>query len=279
MEEFIKECLIKNNFKYIPIPDIHLANIHALFHDGNNNEIENDVVLLYYGIYCEITNNYDVMKQYYSRAIDYGNVDAMFCMAMYYNKTGDGTHGSIRYELHVIEGGGVPNLFWDFAQFLYLDNDFHNTVKYYLMAINHGHIKSMNYLAWRYYRNRDFDNTVKYYLMAINHGDIKSVYQLACCYYEMDKHDNAMMYFNMALDYNHHDSGHITDFIGDCVDEDTGILMDGLIVTVNKMLGLISGDELLDVLQEAQLTHDIINVFINIDKTKCKNYNMFHLLP
>ncbi len=84
MENFVRTYLHDHGFRYDPIPETLLPNIYELYHNHIHNEIENDIVLVHYGIYHDINNNHDIMKVYYSRAISFGNTRAMLRMVTNY---------------------------------------------------------------------------------------------------------------------------------------------------------------------------------------------------
>lgn len=243
MEEFIKEHLYKNNFEYAPIPDIHLANIYALLHDDIHNEIENGVVLLYYGIYHFINRNYGDMVHYYLKSIAMGNVNSMHQLASYY------------YEF---------------------DEDSVNALKYWLLAIDHGHIDSMIVVAWHYHSDGDHDNAVKYFLMASVHGHIDGIIYLAVHYKEYNDFDNAMKYYLIGIDNKDYR----------CVDNAMHLCMQNnmnyLAIVSNKVLNIHLNNYIVTkimigtTIMKIPLTYDLLNVLINIDQTKCEPYEVIH---
>ena len=74
--------------------------------------------------------------------------------------------------------------------------------KYYLMAIEQGHVGAMNNLGHYYsYIERDYVLMKKYYLMAIEQGDAKAMYNLGHYYEHIEKDDDEMKkYYLMAID-------------------------------------------------------------------------------
>lgn len=140
MQKYIKGYLHKYAFKYEPIPSVYIPNIYNLFHDDVYNEVENGIVLLHYGIFHQINKRYYLIKEYYLRAIAYGNDRAMNLLALHYKNNGD----------------------------------YDNAVKYWSNAVACGNSLAMNNLASCY---ADFETAIKYYFMAIDHKDYR---QLEC---------------------------------------------------------------------------------------------------
>lgn len=84
----------------------------------------------------------------------------------------------------------------------YYFRDYHHAyVKYFLMAIEQGHVESMHKLASYYYGGDLIDDMKKYYLMAISKGYVPSMLDLAEYYFE-DEHNYEEMekYYMMAVD-------------------------------------------------------------------------------
>ena len=79
--------------------------------------------------------------------------------------------------------------------------DYHNAIKYNLMAIEKNHIKSMNNIALCYKNIGDDKNKLKYYLMSIEKGDIiPSMYNLGIDYKNNGDNENAIKYFSMIVE-------------------------------------------------------------------------------
>lgn len=75
--------------------------------------------------------------------------------------------------------------------------------KYYLMAINQGHLNVSFNLALLYQSQyKDYDLAIKYYLISINQGDSKSMFNLARLYHtEYKDYALAEKYYLMSIDY------------------------------------------------------------------------------
>jgi TPR repeat protein len=108
-------------------------------------------------------------EKYYKMAVEDGNVEAMFNLALLYE----------------IE-----------------KKDFNQAEKYYKMAVEKGHTKATNNLALFYKcEKKDFDQAEKYFKMAIGKGDAVAMYNLAFLY-ETEKKDfyQAEQYYKMAVE-------------------------------------------------------------------------------
>jgi hypothetical protein len=72
----------------------------------------------------------------------------------------------------------------------YTEQNYELMKKYYLMAIDKGHIDAMNYLG-HYYQEieHNYELMKKYYLMAIDKGDTDAMYYLGHYYQEIEKNE------------------------------------------------------------------------------------------
>lgn len=71
--------------------------------------------------------------------------------------------------------------------------------KYFLIAIDQGHVLAMYNLAMFYVKNKEYANAEKYFLMAIDHGDVASMIQLADMYLYKYDYVDAEKYYLMAI--------------------------------------------------------------------------------
>jgi TPR repeat protein len=72
--------------------------------------------------------------------------------------------------------------------------------RYYLMAIDKGHINSMNNLGYMYEEIKKYDPAERYYLMAIEKGHIGAMHSLGYMYKKIKKYDQAERYYLMAIE-------------------------------------------------------------------------------
>ena len=88
MEQFIIEYLKNVGYIYVKIEnEYNLTIIYDLFKNNIINEDINDpIICLYYGIYFGLMKNYDLMKKYYFMAIDNNNKNVIHNLTEYYNK-------------------------------------------------------------------------------------------------------------------------------------------------------------------------------------------------
>ena len=93
--------------------------------------------------------------------------------------------------------------------YYFVQKDYDNMKKDYLMAINYGNTNAMNNLGYYYHKQKDYENMKKYYLMAINHGNNQAMNNLAVYYYEQKDYENMKKYYLMALDNDNNDKNEI----------------------------------------------------------------------
>lgn len=185
MEEFIKDYLLIHKFPYEPpIPDAYIFNIYQLFNNNILNEIDDSIVLLYYGIYHYINHNEDA-ERCWLKAISYGNVMAMNNMLLFHYKTGDSIN-ALKYALMAVNHGYTDGL--DTLAISYFNvYDIPNAIKCWLQAIDHNNVSAMRNIATYYYSEHDFHNAQKYWLMAIENG---------CC-----ETTNDVLKYSFGMDY------------------------------------------------------------------------------
>lgn len=148
MELSLINLLRDRKIHYLKITDIKvLRNIHRLYTTGFEDPIEDGICYYYYGLHFQLNNEYDKMRKYYEKAIEFGESMAMNNLAYYYSS----------------ENNKLAE-------------------KYYQMAVSKGNNLAMHNLAvW--YRNRRNDvETEKYFLMAIENGNRTSIRSLETYY-------------------------------------------------------------------------------------------------
>jgi TPR repeat protein len=130
---------------------------------------------------------------FYSIAIHRGNIDAMFKLGSYYNikydlykRENSGFYYNVEYNLQYKRCSNEDNPFWI------------PMIKYYMMAINMGHVKAMIILADIYYKNKNYVNMIKYYKMAISYNNVYAMEKLGCYYNYMYDYSNMIKYYEMA---------------------------------------------------------------------------------
>ncbi len=204
MEQQIKEHISCWRFRYILIPNDYIENIHNLLFRDIIQEVQNGVVMLYYGAYYKTKGDYDRMIAYYMQAIQLGNTVAMNNLASHYDSTIEHFR-AMEYRLLAIEHGNFDSLdsvVWQYV----LRREHSNVVKYCLMGIQHGHAKSMHQLAAHYGRVQDYTNAKKYHLMAIECGETGAMHDLAYIYKRSHDYEQAMKYWSQMVDHGNYTS-------------------------------------------------------------------------
>lgn len=160
MENDIIAWLKKHNYEYIPILELQdMIDVWTLLCNGIFvNNVTNNIVMLYYGIYCYMKNDTHGMFAYFMAGIDNGCNYAMLNLGYYY----------------------------------FYKCDYVNMEKYYNMAIYHGN-KHAYYNYGRYYKIiGDKDNMIRFYLLGIEAGDNYAMSALGKYYYEKRMHELIM---------------------------------------------------------------------------------------
>lgn len=143
--------------------------------------------------------NYDYMIIYYEMAIKKNDVEAMILLAKYYQRREPDKFENLM--LLAIEEDETNVEALNSIAFYYDKNKKKDEAKkYYLMAIELGHVQSMNMLANLLCDEEDIETMKKYYLMAIEKGDVSAMYNLGCYYQNNNDLPNTKKYFTMASD-------------------------------------------------------------------------------
>jgi tetratricopeptide (TPR) repeat protein len=103
-----------------------------------------------------------------------------------------------RYYLMAIEKGHI-NAIYNLGYMYKELKKYDHTERYYLMAIEKGHISAMHSLGCMYKELKKYDQAERYYLMAIEKGNINAMHNLGVLYYELKKYDQTERYYLMTL--------------------------------------------------------------------------------
>jgi len=205
MEEYIIYILNLNKINYLKIENKNsLEKIYNLFKNKIFEEPTIDLEYSYYGVYYYIEKNYDLMKKYFSMAIELNYSHAMNSLAFYYKNIEKNYDLMKKYYLmsiglnnsHAMNNIGV--------YYQTVEKNYDLMKKYFLMAIELNYSKPMFNLA-HYYKNieKNYDLMKKYYLMAIELNHFKAMTNLASYYKNVEKNYDLMKkYLLMAIELN-----------------------------------------------------------------------------
>jgi len=200
----IQNCLVELPEKFKSIfPKIEKyiddENYNKAIELSNNIENEADgVKFILLGILNATQNNYPEAEKNWLLAIEKGNTDALFNLALLYNDQ-DKFSEAEKYYLMAIEKGNTDALFN--LAILYDDQEkLFDAEKYYLMAIGKEDKKALNNLAILYDNQEKFSEAKKYYLMAIEKGNTDALFNLALLYQHQEKFPEAEKYYLMAIE-------------------------------------------------------------------------------
>lgn len=207
-ESFIISILESINIAYIKIDDsVILEYIYDLYKNNRYSDCNDKIYSNYAGIYAVyIAGDIDLAEKYYLMAINQGNICSMYNLARLYDKRNRNDLAK-KYYLMAIEKGYI-NFMCNFSWLYYLKSKFDISENYYLTAIENdpGNVYYITCLACLYGGQRIYNLAEKYYLMAIEKGHVNSMYNLALLYKDQGKCDLAEKYHLMAIDKGHVDS-------------------------------------------------------------------------
>ena len=145
-----------------------------------------------------VLNKLPEAEKYYLKAIEKGNVNALYNLAVLYDNQNK-TKEAEKYYLKTIEKGDVDALN-NLALLYDNQNKTKEAEKYYLKAIEKGNVKALNNLALLYDNQNKTKEAEKYYLKAIEKGNVKALNNLAVLYYNQNKTKEAEKYYLKAIE-------------------------------------------------------------------------------
>jgi TPR repeat protein len=104
-----------------------------------------------------------------------------------------------RYYLLAIEKGHIEALVY-LAYLHYEQQNFIEAEKYSKLAIDKGHVGACNNLANMFEEQQKYVEAEKYYLLAIKNGDVDALYNLALLYDNQQKYKEARKYYLLAIE-------------------------------------------------------------------------------
>ena len=173
---------------------------------GLLHEIEQDVAIKYglLGFSCLLQGRHEDSEQYYLKAIEKGDVDALNNLAILYKDLGR-HEDSEQYYLKAIEKGDVDAL--NNLAILYKNLGRHeDSEQYYLKAIEKGHVDAFYNLAILYKNLGRHEDSEQYYLKAIEKGHVKALNNLAILYKDLGRHEDSEQYYLKAIEKGHVDA-------------------------------------------------------------------------
>ena len=96
------------------------------------------------------------------------------------------------------EDGGIK--FYGLGLVYYLLNNYNEAERYYLKAIDKGHVDAMYSLAILYQEQKKLESAEQYYLKAIENGNVNAMFNLANLYSEQNKPEFAEQYYIKAIE-------------------------------------------------------------------------------
>lgn len=155
---------------------------------------------MYYGLYYEISKQYDKMEYYYGIACEKGNVPAMYNLGSHYycNEMHDLAEkylcmGALKKNYHCMFKLG--NYYWD------VKKDRNLAITYYKLCVQQKYNKDLITTIGTYYicMSKDYDLAIKYLAIGAEHNDYKSMLCLSYVYCNDLNYVQAEKYLLMAL--------------------------------------------------------------------------------
>ena len=141
---------------------------------------------------------YDKAEKYYLKAIEKGNVDALFNIGNLYSDQKEYDKAE-KYYLKAIEKGNVDALF-NIGNLYSDQKEYDKAEKYYLKAIEKGNVDALFNIGNLYSDQKEYDKAEKYYLKAIEKGDVDALLNIGYLYSEQNKYDKAEKYYLEAIE-------------------------------------------------------------------------------
>lgn len=149
--------------------------------------------------YHYVIKNMTLAIGYYSRAVEMDGHNAMCHLAYVYREM-ENYDEMKRYYLMAIERGHV-NSMADLANYYdAVENNYDEMKRYYLMAIERGHVNSMNEIAYYYNEvENNHDEMKRFHLMAVAKNNVDSMRELGTHYEETERnYIEALKYYEMS---------------------------------------------------------------------------------
>jgi len=187
--------------------------IDLFVHHKITETIDNKFLVLL-GHYYLIENEYDKMKQYYIKAIQMGNTNAMFSLGLYYQNHEHNYDLMKQYYLMAIELGNDIAMCQLGYYYANINLNYELMKTYFDMAIKRNNCDAMFNMAVYHFNHGNYDEMKKYYYMAIEHNHTLSMKNLAE-YFKNIEHDeyNYVYYILVYINY----SDEVTDIPDDFI--------------------------------------------------------------
>ena len=109
-----------------------------------------------------------------------------------------------KYYLMAIENGNSTAMYCLGYYYNHIEKNYEEAKKYYLMAIENGNSDAMNCLGFYYHyyiEEKNYEEAKKYYLMAIENGNSTAMYNLGMYYHTIENnYEEAVKYYLMAIE-------------------------------------------------------------------------------
>ena len=135
--------------------------------------------------------------KYYEMAIEHNNINAMTSLGDYYYYVKDFANYT-KYYTMAVEHDNVEAMSSLGNYYYHEKYDYELGLKYYEMASDKKHAKSMRELGHHYKNNKDYEKMLHYYSLAIKYDDIDSMIALGDYYKEQKNRPYMLSYYDMA---------------------------------------------------------------------------------
>ncbi|MGJ8746098.1 tetratricopeptide repeat protein, partial [Polaribacter sp.] len=165
--------------------------------EGIENE-EDGIKFFILGFLYKSQQKHEQAEEYFLKAIEKGNVKALFNLAVLYQNQQKHKQAE-EYYLKAIEKGDVDAL--NNLAVLYKNQQkYKQAEEHYLKAIEKGHVKALFNLAGLYQNQEKYKQAEEYYLKAIEKGHVNALNNLAILYKDQEKYKQAEEYYLKAIE-------------------------------------------------------------------------------
>ena len=133
----IKKFIRDNPYKYFELGFIYQYYFkkYKRMHEYYNKSLEDANTLVHLGLYYENNYSYNKDIEYYKKAVELGNADAMFYLGYYYDCININNNDLMKkYYLHAIELGNRKAMF-HLGHYYKYTNNYAEMKYYYMLAI------------------------------------------------------------------------------------------------------------------------------------------------
>ena len=209
MENQIKNFVLANGYEFTSIENENsLKIIYNAFYSNIIDKVTqftDSIVYLYYGMYFEINNKYDIAITYYKMSSDLGNsIASLYLGCIYGNK---GIEKEMITYLTISANKGNTNAIFKLAEHFYSTKNVSDMEKWYECGVELNDVKCMVNLA-NYYKKNNIKITrmIELFNKAVNKKSIYAINNLSDYYESINNIELMVKYLKMSAELGYLDS-------------------------------------------------------------------------